>query len=528
MGALIVVSLVIVYTLTRYDLTEEHASIFMQALPSSGVGLINILLMFAATKFGEAEYHLTKTDTAVSQTSMMTVAMVLNSAFVLLLVHRNPKDWYKSGGLVRDIYYMLAINFFFPPLMFLMDYEYALKWLQRRRVTPGELKALNTTLAQGESGSSEPAATEARGSAERRAQWLREQFEPTEMDVPRHHANAEKTFFCCLLYMPLIPLATLIGFFSLLLQYAVDKWMLLRYCRRPAAVLNASYSRRSMTHVRFAASLGLPLAMEMFLQPSWASPEDLYQATLMSLVPGAILCLLPVRALARLLLTGGPCQSREDGGSFAKQDYYEAQHMWPREGKYHKSHFFYARLPEDRNPELLSPLSTDLSVDDFRRTYGVLAPEEARDPTGALGLALGAGVAAAPEGSGLHRPPLSAGGAGPFATAESIMADTPAEGDIAAEGSPAPPSMPVVWDFEARGGFEPFDADCQDFIEMRFSQWRGGGRHRVRVCTRNVTLSVDFAEMTSMLVGSSKIRTIRRREMPLPEAMCTSASLCAV
>lgn len=37
-----------------------------------------------------------------------------------------------------------------------------------------------------------------------------------------------------LIYMALMPLSPFIGFFSILFQYVNDKWMLLRYCRRPS------------------------------------------------------------------------------------------------------------------------------------------------------------------------------------------------------------------------------------------------------------------------------------------------------
>ncbi|CAE7523134.1 ANKRD17, partial [Symbiodinium microadriaticum] len=53
-----------------------------------------------------------------------------------------------AGGLVNDMYAMLALNFIFPPLMFLMDYEFAMNFFFRRRLTEEKVQELNRELDQ--------------------------------------------------------------------------------------------------------------------------------------------------------------------------------------------------------------------------------------------------------------------------------------------------------------------------------------------------------------------------------------------
>ncbi|CAJ1422472.1 unnamed protein product [Effrenium voratum] len=97
--------------------------------------------MLASRWFGEREVHLTKTGEAAAITFYMTVAMVLNAAVVLWKnISPRPEDWFTASGLVNDMYFMLAVNFIFPPLMFLMDYEFVMNLFCRRRLTEDKLQ----------------------------------------------------------------------------------------------------------------------------------------------------------------------------------------------------------------------------------------------------------------------------------------------------------------------------------------------------------------------------------------------------
>eukprot|EP00930_Biecheleria_cincta_P054275 TRINITY_DN4026_c0_g5_i3.p1 TRINITY_DN4026_c0_g5~~TRINITY_DN4026_c0_g5_i3.p1 ORF type:complete len:972 (-),score=119.55 TRINITY_DN4026_c0_g5_i3:272-3187(-) len=341
-------------------------------LPRAAIATINALLMLAARWFSVRECHLTATDEAAAMTNSMSVAMVINASVVLWNAQSCAHDWYSVDGLVTQVNWMLAINFCLPPLMFLMDYDLLVNWWMRRRLTRDKLDELNRELDKHRN-SEEPAGKEAfREARERVKQWLI-YFEPTPLDEPQHYANAEKTFVCCILYMPLVPWAPIVGFFSLIFQYANDKWMLLRYCRRPPVVQNAKAAFYALDRMRFILPCCVPITMTGFLLPSWSQHhrKQLYIALFCSLAMALFLISLPIRSWARKasdLLS-------KDAYDHDHHDYYEAQYSWPTERKYHKSHLLYRSLDEASNPENLAPREDEEILSPFFETiesYGLM------------------------------------------------------------------------------------------------------------------------------------------------------------
>ena len=60
--------------------------------------IVNGLLMAAARKLGDKEFHDTLTEQEFSQAAKMSVGMVLNTAGVLYFIYATPKEWYQDGG----------------------------------------------------------------------------------------------------------------------------------------------------------------------------------------------------------------------------------------------------------------------------------------------------------------------------------------------------------------------------------------------------------------------------------------------
>jgi len=58
-------------------------------------------------------------------------------------------------------------------------------------------------------------------------------FEGSPCDMSQHYANIVKTMFLCAFYSSIIPIANLIGVFTLFLSYWVDKYQLLRRHKEP-------------------------------------------------------------------------------------------------------------------------------------------------------------------------------------------------------------------------------------------------------------------------------------------------------
>eukprot|EP00439_Symbiodinium_sp_Y106_P050838 s705_g6.t1 len=205
---------------------EYLVSLTMNSLiPATAITIINVLLMVAARWFGEREVHLTKTGEAAAINYYMTVAMILNAAVILWNISLRPPDWFVAGGLVNDMYAMLALNFIFPPLMFLMDPPVL---LLRQALRLLDLDSFWKFCSEV-------------GSVASSYCWVKE-TKLTKSPTPKvlHVLPLHGTSLCTeLIYAPLMPLAPLIGLVSLLFQYGNDKWMLLRYCRRPAIAHNA-------------------------------------------------------------------------------------------------------------------------------------------------------------------------------------------------------------------------------------------------------------------------------------------------
>lgn len=95
-------------------------------------------------------------------------------------------------------------------------------------------------------------------------------YEPSPMNNSRRYANTLKTFLCCLLFTPVMPWLSLIGMLGLLLQYAVDKYMLLRWNKRPEKPANSNMARFSLRVVKLFAPMSLAVMSFVFLCPSWA------------------------------------------------------------------------------------------------------------------------------------------------------------------------------------------------------------------------------------------------------------------
>jgi len=498
---------------------EYLVSLTMNSLiPATAITIINVLLMVAARWFGEREVHLTKTGEAAAINYYMTVAMILNAAVILWNISLRPPDWFVAGGLVNDMYAMLALNFIFPPLMFLMDYEFAMNFFFRRRLTEEKIQELNQELDQYRD-KEDPIDKDMFKYAEDKVRSWEVCFEPTIMDLPRHYANAEKTYFCCLIYAPLMPLAPLIGLVSLLFQYGNDKWMLLRYCRRPAIAHNAEAAIQALMRTKWVLPWLLPIMMIYFLNPCFDASGALSSGTILGLLPAIPLFLVPTKRLAhifRCIMPQLATESHRRGSAqdTTTQDYYQAQHLWPKERKYHKTHFLYAGLPEDVNPENLAPGTADVQEgalmgeivnwgrrrghqgrrasrrdrlrerEGFDRSAG--SPRRGRMPSGVSG-SPGSDARVAPEIIG-------------------VVAD---HDEVRAFG-PGIKAAPAVWEFEAGTGWKPFGDDCQDEVEKLYQSFCSGGSRRIEVKTQGMSVSLDFQKMTSLVVGGRTVRKMRR------------------
>jgi len=123
---------------------------FLSMVLATGVAATNVVLVIMAKRLVGEEYHNSVTDQEFSQALKMTVGMVTNTAGVVFLCNAQPKEWYKVGGLVDDLYWLIIITCLVPPFVNLADLPFYVRGiLTRRHFTQERLDDINARLLTG-------------------------------------------------------------------------------------------------------------------------------------------------------------------------------------------------------------------------------------------------------------------------------------------------------------------------------------------------------------------------------------------
>jgi len=576
MFVLIVVCIACTYGLNKWqeqvaEDQEDDGSMgtrFVSAIPGLGVSIVNCILMVASRRLGDKEYHETWTGQEFSQAAKMTVALLFNTAGVMLFANIKPKEWFMAGGLIDDAIMVLIFDAIIPPLMFYQDLKYKIKGLARRKLTQEKIDSWNAIMKQ-------PLTKEtvqAKQTTKREVEAFKKQFEPSELDYPRRYANAMNTFLCTLFFSPVFPIAPVIGMVGLMVQYWMDKYLLIRWYKRPTRPYNARLAMWSLKFIRFTCPLFVSVFAFFFLSPMFKEKADVLTPFLLSLCVAAGMIILPTTILRTILCLRCFMAAKGIDVGDADDDYYTAQYMWSKEMKYHKDHFLYARLPEKLNPEFLSQGTTYVTkIDDVKGSYGAATAEGSEKEEGVRvkGLKLGvhgaktedgedAVVDAATGGKTYGIKPVTFGVTAPTDEPEPTpkpepIVDTPtpvapvaapdavkdepleptavpipaAETDDApkadapkTEYTPKPhkPAGKIVWEFEYKGRWCAYKDDCQGYLEKKYQEFvadgkgKGKGKGFIHVKTDGKELSIDFKKMSSKMKDSHHTNDIRRRE----------------
>jgi len=522
---LIAVCFFIVYGLEVLKESKNGAGLHWSILPVLGVSMCNALLMIACKQFGQHEYHNTLAEQTASQSLKMAVALVMNTAGIIFFKNAQPKEYYKD--LVYDASLLFAVSATMQPVIFLFDPRYILMGsIKRRNLTDDQLQQWNDAIhpqAPPQTKEEVMMMQKVKMQVAQQVEKMKEAFEPSELDTTKRYAYAVRNFLCCLLYSPLMPLILLVGIFGLAAQYWVDKYMLLRWFKRPKEPYSGEQAMLSLVFIRYTSSLFFPVAVFVFLRPSWRDQDQTLIWFLLSVAGAVVYCLVPLSVARALLCLRclprclGNAKVQDDDGE--SDDYYKVQTLWPKEMKYHKSQFAYKMVPELKNPENLKPGAYEsTSVGDLKTSFSPAA-------TGTLGGTLGPSATGTFIG-GMQpdTPPEPAAPAATTVIVTDISTPEPVEPKPAstpdpADPEPAPdPVIPaavthrVVWEYELDSGFTKFDDDAQGYIETKHKEWKDGGPKRVNVHTCGISISLDFERMTQKAGRHGKIRKIRREE----------------
>jgi len=459
----------------------------------------------------------------------MTIAMTVNTGLVILICNPQPKDWYKCGGLIDDSFMMILMSAIGPSFFTYLDIAYMMKSKKRIELNQEKLDSLNEAIKN-----PDPAS---RNEVRQQVEIYKKAYSPSYMNQPRRYAHALKTFFCCVLYAPVLPLITIVGFSGLVLQYWVDKYMLLRWFKRPDMPLNAKMALNFLRLVKYLTPVCFSLAMLLFLTPSWKDRNAVWTNFGLSIFVGCVFVfLIPLSALGKCNCASSYSEVEDDSAS---GDYYKAQYMWSREMKYHKDHFLYKRLDEKVNPEYLKPgEQTSVNVDAVKAGYaasteeaassyqqvgqkmqlkgGQVVPQMSKSDSLQTSVVPSAPIPTTYGASGGGYNPAPSGYAAPDPEPQPYkpvaIPPAPVPGSSSYDGGYSGGSQGPVWEWEAGHGFKPFADDCQEYIEKCYSKYKNGaGKEQVNVRTMKMEISVNFEKMTSMNKGTHKVREIRRR-----------------
>jgi hypothetical protein len=182
---------------------------FLAFLLSLLVVLVNFLLgkiirLFSSyQKLGTySEYHLTVA-------TQLSIGMFINTGIVPLVINNSKQNWFNASGLVVDVFFNTIGISFISPLTYALDPMYIFKWWQRRRAEKKQQKA---NISQHK---------------------LNTLYEGAVLDMAQRYSNLMLLFMITVFYTPLIPITPFITGWGALIEYWIEKYMLLNVHNRP-------------------------------------------------------------------------------------------------------------------------------------------------------------------------------------------------------------------------------------------------------------------------------------------------------
>jgi len=419
-------------------------------------------------------------------------------------------------------------------LLFLGDLGFAMGFFQRRKLTQELIDQWNDRIEK----SSPPTTVVQRREREDVQKQVKEYkvaYEHSEFDGADRYARALNTFFCAMFYSPIWPGAAFLGLIGLCMQYGIDKYMMLRWNKQPSRPLNQFGATRSLRILHYYLPIGFATSFFIFLLPSFADKKRAFYWFLYFLAPAGVLIVLP-RSFLRTVLgfkmfvyaeSEETLKRRKSAGENGGRmvDYYTAQHMWPKEMKYHMDQFLYKTLGPSKNPEILVPEESHVAdVSDFSTTVGRVTTVGS-----VTSRVTSQGVAATEtqgdmSGQATEDKRLAwrvAGGKAKNLARTTRMAQA---GHAASLSDKLAHSASSIWQWErstdkeepedSAGKWENYPREVQTMIENRYQSClnrKGNPRLELTLENDHHHVTLDFNKMTQRGYGG-KIRRLRRIE----------------
>ncbi|CAI2381736.1 unnamed protein product [Moneuplotes crassus] len=176
---------------------------------------INSILKFVIRKLSSYEKHMTYTKYHLSVAFKLTIATFVNVALLPIFTRLEKEEWFESGGLSTTIFYNVVSVSFVAPIVNLFNISYLIK---RIKMCREKRKGEKSKLTQ------------------RQANQL---FLGPNMDIASAYSNTCLLFLVVSFYTPIMPILPMVAGAGVLLQYWVEKYLLLRRYSIPEAAGSA-------------------------------------------------------------------------------------------------------------------------------------------------------------------------------------------------------------------------------------------------------------------------------------------------
>ncbi|CAI2384536.1 unnamed protein product [Moneuplotes crassus] len=191
---------------------NESTTTLIIILISFGSSIIisvnNTILFHLVVYLSGFERHETHTKYNASISLKLAICMTINSGFTPFFVNFGKHHWFGRKGLAIDIFLILSTSFISPTVCLFDPVKYWRKfryWYEERK---GE-KSMKT---------------------QREAN---EMSEGIDWEIPHYYGLSMSILLITCFYTPLIPILPIFSFLCTLYTYWIEKYLLLRSCKRP-------------------------------------------------------------------------------------------------------------------------------------------------------------------------------------------------------------------------------------------------------------------------------------------------------
>lgn len=232
-------------TQTDTGYTDRMRFLVTSILPAIGVIVINLVLARSIRLFSLFEKPHTYTLYNSSVALKLVLAMCINTALITILVNNDrDESWFTPGGLAVEVTYIYISNAVVGPLLYVFSPGYLFRLIRRYRI-----RRSPDRYFQGDANAI---------------------FEGPPLDLAQRYASVFKTLIISFAYAPIVPIGLAIGLIALIVEYWVDKILLLRRHSRP--LKTSGDLNRSMVRLLPWAVVVYAVMLFVFMQS--LSPDD--------------------------------------------------------------------------------------------------------------------------------------------------------------------------------------------------------------------------------------------------------------